>query len=291
MKLCRFNDNRLGLVEGDSIVDITSALHSEAPAWPPVKGDPVIADLAGIIGRARPLRSTARRWPVADVRLNSLITAPSKVMAAPANYRAHVELDTRDPGVDQGVHAKALEGMERPTEKLGLFLKANSSIAGPAEGISISLPDRRCDHEVEIALVIGQSGRNIAASRAMDHVAGYMIGLDMTYRGVEDRSFRKSADGFCLLGPWMATADDIADPGNIAFWLAVNGELRQHSSTASLTVDIAELIALASSMYTLHPGDVIMTGTPEGVGPVVPGDVVTAGAVGIGEMTVRIRAE
>jgi len=71
----------------------------------------------------------------------------------------------------------------------------------------------------------------------------------------------------------------------------VNGELRQHSSTASLTVDIAELIALASSMYTLHPGDVIMTGTPEGVGPVVPGDVVTAGAVGIGEMTVRIRAE
>ncbi|MGE0231437.1 MAG: fumarylacetoacetate hydrolase family protein [Flavobacteriaceae bacterium] len=290
MKLCRFNGDRLGLVEDGTIADITGALDPAVNRWPPVQGDPVIADLEGILLRAQALGGDAPRLSPADVRLNSLITAPSKIMAAPANYRAHVEQDTKDPAVDQGVHARALEGMDRPTETLGLFLKANSALAGPGDGIPIRLPGRRCDHEVEIALIIGRTGRNIPLAEARRFVAGYMIGLDMTYRGIEDRSYRKSADGFCLLGPWMATPDEIDDPDDIEFWLAVNGTERQRSSTAFLTVGISELIALASAMYTLHPGDVIMTGTPEGVGPVVAGDTVTAGAAGIGEMTVKILA-
>lgn len=289
MKLCRFNGDRLGLVQGTMVADITGALDPAMHGWPPVTGDPVILDLDGIRERSHKLSGDAPRLSVSDIRLNSLITAPSKIMAAPANYRAHVEQDTKDPGVDQGVHAKALAGMDRPTETLGLFLKANSALAGPADGIQINLPDRRCDHEVEIAIVIAKAARNIPAADALKYIAGYTIGLDMTYRGVEDRSFRKSADGFCILGPWLATADEIEDPDNIEFWLAVNGTERQRSSTAFLTVGIAELIALTSSMYTLHAGDVIMTGTPEGVGPVVAGDIVTAGAAGIGEMTVAIR--
>jgi 2-keto-4-pentenoate hydratase/2-oxohepta-3-ene-1,7-dioic acid hydratase in catechol pathway len=182
------------------------------------------------------------------------------------------------------VHRKALEGVERPTEKYGLFLKAASAIAGPAEGVQIILPDRRTDHEVELAVVIGKAGHSISRADAMAHVAGYCIGLDMTVRGTEDRSFRKSPDSYTVLGPWFVTADEIPDPHALVMSLWVNGERRQHSSTGAMTVDIPDLIAIASSMYTLYPGDVILTGTPEGVGPVVPGDQVRVACEGIGEM-------
>ncbi len=291
MKLCRFNGDRLGLVEGDSVLDVSEALSALPPVrWPVPLGDPLVLHLNQLTAEVLRVRSSAERIPLERVELGSPISDPSKVMAAPANYRLHVELDTKDAGVDQGVHRKALEGVERPTEKYGLFLKATSAIVGQAQGVQIILPERRTDHEVELAVVIGKQGHSIKRADAMAHVAGYCIGLDMTVRGAEDRSFRKSPDSYTVLGPWLVTADEIADPHQLTMSLWVNGERRQHSSTGAMTVDIPDLIAIASSMYTLHPGDVILTGTPEGVGPVVPGDKVRVACDGLGEMTFAVHA-
>lgn len=285
MKLCRFNGDRLGLVDGAAVLDVSAALDVlPAIRWPVPLGDPLVRNLNGLMAAVHSVKAAAPRLQLSEVKLHSPLGSPSKVMAAPANYRLHVEQDTKDAGVDQGVHRKALEGVDRPTEKFGLFLKATSAISGPAQGVQIILPDRRTDHEVELAVVIGKLGHSIPRSEAMAHVAGYCIGLDMTVRGAEDRSFRKSPDTYTVLGPWFVTADEIPDPHALMVSLWVNGERRQHSSTAAMTVDIPDLIAIASRMYTLHPGDVILTGTPEGVGPVLPGDRVRVACECIGEM-------
>ena len=289
MKFCRFDNDRLGLIEGDEVFDITPALDAlPTLRWPVPLGDPLIAHLPALMDAARLVPRSGRPYKLSQVRLHSPITNPSKVMAAPANYRLHVEQDTKDAGVDQGVHRKALEGVERPAEKYGLFLKATSAIAGPAEGVKIILPDRRTDHEVELGVVIGKAGHAISRGNAMSHVAGYCIALDMTVRGAEDRSFRKSPDTYTVLGPCFVTADEITDPHALTMSLWVNGERRQHSSTSAMTIDIPDLIGLASHLYTLHPGDVILTGTPEGVGPVVAGDEIRAACEGIGEMTLQV---
>jgi 2-keto-4-pentenoate hydratase/2-oxohepta-3-ene-1,7-dioic acid hydratase in catechol pathway len=130
----------------------------------------------------------------------------------------------------------------------------------------------------------------VSRDEALGHIAAYCIGLDMTVRGPEDRSLRKSVDSYTVLGPWMVTADEIADPANLDLSLTVNGEARQSSNTRELIFDIPKLISWASSFYTLMPGDVLLTGTPEGVGPVVPGDVIEATVEGIGAMKVAVRA-
>jgi 2-keto-4-pentenoate hydratase/2-oxohepta-3-ene-1,7-dioic acid hydratase in catechol pathway len=124
----------------------------------------------------------------------------------------------------------------------------------------------------------------------MNYVAGYSIALDMTVRGTEDRSLRKSLDSYAVLGPWLVTPDEIPNPGNLEFSIKVNDELRQHANTRDLIFDIPKLIEYSSSFYTLHPGDIIMTGTPEGVGPVKPGDVMHVEFEEIGKMDVAVRA-
>ena len=150
--------------------------------------------------------------------------------------------------------------------------------------------DRRNDHEAELAVIIGRKGSNISRQAALDHVAGYAIGLDMTVRGPELPSFRKSIDTYAVLGPWMVTADEIADPDALDFELKLNGATKQKSNTRHLDYDVRRLIEYASAYYTLYPGDIIMTGTPAGVGPVQPGDVMQVSMQGIGEMEVKVRA-
>jgi 2-keto-4-pentenoate hydratase/2-oxohepta-3-ene-1,7-dioic acid hydratase in catechol pathway len=148
--------------------------------------------------------------------------------------------------------------------------------------------DRRNDHEVELALVIGRAAKNVSAAEAPRYVAGFCIGLDMTIRGPEERSFRKSPDSYCVLGPWLATPDEVGDPGKLGLSIDVNGEPRQDAHTSDLILGVGELIAWASSFYTLHPGDVILTGTPQGVGPVKPGDTLLARIERIGSMQVKV---
>ncbi len=173
----------------------------------------------------------------------------------------------------------------------GMFLKANSALVGPSEGVPVRFPERRTDHEVELVMVIGKAGSDISQAKALDHVAGYCLGLDMTVRGREDRSFRKSVDGYAVLGPWFVTADEIPDPDAVPISLTVNGEKRQDSNTSQLIYNCRRLIEFASEFYTLYPGDLLYTGTPDGVGPVKPGDVIVCrSAPALGELTIKVRA-
>jgi 2,4-diketo-3-deoxy-L-fuconate hydrolase len=291
MKLCRFDENRLGLVEHDQVFDVSGALSSLVTGpWPFPPGDVLIRQLDAIKSAVQIVRRQAKPKPLNEVGLHSLITTPSKIIAAPANYALHVQIDAQDPGVNHGFHNKLLEGVDRPVEKFGLFLKASSSIVGPSDGIALHWLDRRNDHEVELAAVIGREGKNISAANALSYIAGYMVGLDMTVRGTEDRSYRKSADSYTVVGPWLTTADEIADPHNLEIWLSVNGQQRQRSSTGVMTVPIAELIEIASRAYTLYPGDIILTGSPEGVSQIFPGDIIRAGGSSLGDMQVVVRA-
>ena len=136
--------------------------------------------------------------------------------------------------------------------------------------------------------MIGKRADRVSKEEALNYVAGYAIGLDMTIRGPEERSLRKSLDTFTVIGPWFVSADEIDNPAGLDLELTVDGETRQKANTRDLVLDVPTLIAWASSFYTLHPGDVILSGTPEGVGPVVPGNIIRASIAKVGTMDVKV---
>ena len=283
MRICRFNDDRLGIVEGSEIADVTAALDVlPETGWPAPPGDALIAHLDAVLARAREIAPGAPRIALADALLKSPVANPNKVIGAPVNYYAHQDEAIKDAGVNFGREIKTID-------HYGLFLK-NPVLVGPGEGVALHFPDRRNDHEVELSLVIGRAGKDIPYEHALDHVAGYAIGLDMTVHGTEERSLRKAIDTYSVLGPWLVTADEIPDPDRLEIAISVGAEERQRSNTDKLIFDCRKLISYASAFYTLQPGDVIMTGTPEGVGPVVPGDVMHCFCEGVGEMDVAVRA-
>lgn len=284
MKLCRFNSNQLGVVQGDEIVDVSRALDViPVVRYPLPVSDPMILHFDEVRARINQLLPSAPRLPLAEATLLSPVASPGKLVAAPVNYRKHLEEARADAQIH---HNNQLAEIQR----VGLFLKANSSLVGAGNGVELRHAGRRNDHEIELAVVIGRTGSRIAREDAWNHIVGYCIGLDMTARGPEERSLRKSSDTYSVLGPWMVTADELTDPTQLDFWLTVNGEVRQRANTRDLILGIAELIEFASSFYTLHAGDVLFTGTPEGVGPVQPGDVIEAYIEGIGTMQVDVRA-
>jgi 2-keto-4-pentenoate hydratase/2-oxohepta-3-ene-1,7-dioic acid hydratase in catechol pathway len=285
MRLCRFGNGRLGVVDGDQVRDVTAALDSlPAYRYPLPAFDVLIANLEALRPAIDAIARQARPAPLTGVTLHSPIANPGKLIAAPVNYQRHLEEARGNPELHHGNQVGNIQ-------RAGLFLKATSSLTGAGEGIALRKPDRRNDHEVELAVVIGKQANNVARTEALDCVAGYCIGLDISIRGPEDRSFRKSPDTYGVLGPWLVTPDDIPDPGGLELSLSVNGELRQRSNTSDMILGVADLIEFASSFYTLYPGDVIFTGTPEGVGPINPGDVITACIDKIGTMQVKVRAE
>jgi 2-keto-4-pentenoate hydratase/2-oxohepta-3-ene-1,7-dioic acid hydratase in catechol pathway len=282
MKLCRFNEGRLGLVEGAEVFDVSDALRLlPSLRYPFPQQDQLIANLAQVCAVVRELKGKVTPQPVAAVKLLSPVANPPKIIGAPINYEEHVDESIKDPGISHGRVVSTIRDW-------GLFLKSSTSLIGFGEPIVLRRPERRNDHECELAVVIGRHCSKVSREVALDYVAGYTIGLDMTVRGPEFQCWRKSVDTYSVLGPWLVTADEIVDPGNLALELSVNGELRQSSNTRQLVLDVPGLIEWASSMYALLPGDVIMTGTPAGVGPVVPGDVILASIEGVGEATVRV---
>ena len=286
MRLCRFDDNRLGVVDGDMVRDVTAALDvMPAFRYPLPEYDLLIANLGKVAGRAKELLPKAPAVPLSGVKLLSPVANPGKLVAAPVNYQKHLDEVKGDSQLHANNPAHTVT-----IQTAGLFLKATSSLAGPGDGIAVVKPDRRTDHEVELAVIIGRTARHVARSEALGCVAGYCIGLDVSIRGSEDRSFRKSPDSYSVLGPWLVTADEMPDPGVLDLEIAVNGTTRQKSNTRYLILGVPELVELASSFYTLYPGDVIFTGTPEGVSPIQPGDSVRASIQGIGTMDVRVRA-
>lgn len=283
MQLCRFNDNRLGLVEGDRVKDVTAALDIlPASRYPLPTYDLMIANLPAVRAEVEKLAKNAKTIALADCALLSPVANPGKIVAAPVNYKKHLEEAQTDPELH---HQNKIAEIQR----VGLFLKATSSLIGASQDIVIRHPDRRTDHEIELVAIIGTKAGRVKREDAMKHIAGYCIGLDITVRGPEERSLRKSIDTYSVMGPYMVTADSVKDPNNLGFELTVNGETRQKANTGDLIIGIADLIVFASAYYTLMPGDLLMTGTPEGVGPIAAGDVIDARIDQLGAMQVKVR--
>ncbi|MEA2914145.1 MAG: 2,4-didehydro-3-deoxy-L-rhamnonate hydrolase [Bradyrhizobium sp.] len=275
MHLCRFNDARVGLVDNGRVHDVSSLIDMSVP-------EPILAAIkAGRSFSAAELKRVPD-YAVSDVALLPPVCAPRKILAAPDNYRAHA-------AEMQGDKDASFGRVPTPLDQAGLFLKAVSSLVGQSHGIVRRFPSRRTDYEVELVAIIGAEGSNVPRERALDLVAGYAIGLDITVRGPEDRSFRKSLDTYTVVGPWMTVAAKIPDPQALSMSLKLNGELKQQTGLDDMVTDVAGLISYASTFATLQPGDMIFTGTPSGVGPIKGGDVITAEIDAIGQMQVAVR--
>ena len=275
MRIARFNGGRIGIVIDDTIRDVTAVAGIDPAEWPPVGMVRVIANFSRLGDKLAAAARSAPAIPLAEVRLETPVPWPNKIIAYPTNYRDH---------------AAEMASTKRANLQ-GYFLKANSSLSGPNDPIELpDVPGREVHHECEIAVVIGTQGRHIPIARAIDHVFGYSCLLDITIRGKEERVMRKSFDTFTPVGPWIVTADEIPDPADIGMRLWVNGQMRQEATTKDLIVDIAQMIALASSASTLYPGDIIATGTPAGVGPIRDGDRVTIEVDHVGRMSVPVVA-
>ena len=274
MKIARFNFSQVGIVVGDVIYDVTSLVPSKDTL------EVLSALKHKSSAQLEEIKVNSDSYNLSEVHLNSPIDNASKVVAAPINYQAHVD--------EMLSNGQAFGHIITDIRKAGLFLKAPSSVVGPSDGIKQRFLDRRTDHEIELCAVIGKAATCVSKDKALEYVAGYCLGLDITVRGSEDRSFRKSIDTYTVLGPWLVSADEGIDPTDVALQLKVNGTLQQDANTSDMVMSVAELIEYASGFYTLLPGDVLMTGTPQGVGPIRPGDVLIASAQGLGSMTVKV---
>lgn len=285
MKLISFNEYRLGAVTpNERVHDITECVPEALDFLPQHRMTWLIEHWSEVKARVDSAVSRSEGVPLEGLSLLAPIPLPPHVFAAPANYQKHIgELQER-----------AVTKKGRSAREQGFFLKAPASVIGPNQTILLPKASRRrFDHESELAVVIGKAGRNIPRARAMEYVFGYSCLMDLTMRiepgtGEEERSMRKSFAGFTPLGPWLVTADEIPRPDMLANRLLVNDEVRQDANTRDLIVGIEELIELISSVLPLQAGDVIATGTPEGVGPIVAGDRVTIEIERVGSMTVQV---
>lgn len=236
-----------------------------------IEGDELAAIAAHPFGE---LRLTGERYPLADVRLLAPIL-PSKVIAIGKNYAEH---------------AREMGG-EPPAEPV-IFSKPSTAVIG--QGEPIAYPEKlseRVDYEGELAVVIGRMCREVPASRAAEVILGYTCANDVTARDLQARDGQwtraKGFDTFCPIGPWIETA---ADPADLAISTTVNGEVRQSARTSQLLHDVPSLIEYVSQVMTLLPGDVLLTGTPEGVGPLEIGDEVSVIIESVGTLSNRVLA-
>ena len=272
MKIVRYNGGQIGVLRDGLVHDVTLATGSHPAAWPPVNMLQLIKNFDALLPQIT-IALTGVGVPIAEVHLEAPILWPNKLIAYPVNFVAH--------GEERNVTLRA--------DINGFFLKANSSLSGPADPIVLpDLPGREIHHECELAIIIGKTGRQIEASEALDHVFGYSCLIDVSLRGKEDRVMRKSYDTFTPIGPAIVTSDEVGDPSALDLKLWVNSELRQHANTRDLILDVPGMIAMASSVATLYPGDVIASGTPAGVGPIKCGDCVTIEIERVGCMSVAV---
>jgi 2-keto-4-pentenoate hydratase/2-oxohepta-3-ene-1,7-dioic acid hydratase in catechol pathway len=238
---------RTGAVLGDEVVDLT------APgATLPAEMNRLLAE-PGLAGRLETsVRASSRRWPLEEVALRAPVPRPPTVLAIGMNYRRHV----------------AEMGVALP-EYQYWFNKQRTCVIGPGEPIVVPSVSEQVDYEGELALVIGRRCRDVPEHRALEVVAGYTVINDVSVRDWQHRTptftMGKSFDSHGPLGPWLVTADEIADPGDLRLRTWVNGDLRQDSSTGDMVFGCAEMIAYLTSAFTLEPGDVLATGTPAGV--------------------------
>ncbi len=274
MQICRFTVNddpqarpRVGVMGPEGIRDVTEVTAELPPqSWPAPRGDQFIANLDRLRPRMEALAAKAPVIPRSAVKLLSPVANPGNFICGVANWPQ----------------------MKAPLGMMGFLFKMTSAVAGEGDGVQIRWPDRITQHEAEMAVVIGRTCTNVSEAEALDHVAGYCCALDMTMK--EEReffTFCKSFDTFGVLGPCLVTPDEVGDPTTLAYTFSVNGELKHSRSFGELTGSMAQLVAFASTVMTLSPGDVIFSGTSE-VGPVVPGDVMTIEIPRLGRMDVAV---
>ncbi|MFE7134776.1 fumarylacetoacetate hydrolase family protein [Streptomyces sp. NPDC057638] len=230
-------------------------------------GDETVVLLDGDPVRG-PVGLTGQTVPSAEVRLLAPVL-PGKIVAVGRNYADHIaEMGMGTPAVPR------------------LFFKPPSAVIGPGEPIRYPAQSRQVEYEAELAVVIGRTTRAVTAADALSHVFGYTCANDVTARDIQKAdgqpSWAKAFDTFCPLGPWITTG---LDPTDLEIACHVNGERRQHARTDLLLSPVARLIEYISAAVTLEAGDVILTGTPAGVGPVVPGDTVEVSVTGIGTLS------
>jgi 2-keto-4-pentenoate hydratase/2-oxohepta-3-ene-1,7-dioic acid hydratase in catechol pathway len=253
VRIARFTtggDPEYGVAEGEELAT--------------VEGDPLY----------RPIQFTGERHKLADVRLLAPVIPRSKVVGIGKNYAEHA----------------AEMGTAAPAEPL-LFLKPNTAVIGPGDAIPYPRQSREVHYEGELAVVIGRICRDVPLERVPEVVYGYTVGNDVTARDLQRSDGQwtraKGFDGFCPLGPWIDTDIDVAD---VAVTTTLNGELKQAGRTAQMIHAVPALISYISAAMTLLPGDVVLTGTPAGVGPMNPGDEVAVTVEGIGTLTNRVVA-
>ena len=271
MKLALFNENRIGVVEGETVTDITelTSWNSEDPQSSLVK---LMEGFEELKPKIEAGRKSCAMYQVSDVVLRAPVPNPSKIVAAPINYILHKEEMNTALTVD----------------RLGFFLKAPSSIIGPDETVQLPFKDRRVDHEAEIAFVVGRKAKDVSAEDAHKYIFGYLALLDITVRGKEDRPWRKSFDTFTPIGPWIVTSDEVDNPNRLQMDLWVNEEIRQSANTQDLIYDCYKFFEAASKVMTLLPGDIVTTGTPEGVAPITKGDTISIQIERIGKFSVKV---
>jgi len=288
VRLAILDGLRLGVVCETTVIDVTAALP-----WPH-DPDPLTAGwwrrLCRDLDLVRPALAAAARDPAAPrvevgaARLLAPAVNPSKIVAAASNYQEHV-------AEMHEVQGRTLGRVESWMMEFDVFLKAPSSIAGPRD--DIVLPpyqrDREIHHEAELVAIVGKGGKDIAPGDALSRIAGYTIGLDITVRSKADRSRRKSYDTFSPLGPWLVTSDEAGDPADMDIELERNDVLKQKVSTRDMLVPVQDIVAYASRVMTLLPGDVLFTGAPPGVGPIEPGDTLRVRISRLGEMGLTVR--
>ena len=252
----------------------------------------VVPDIGGAVlsdaGLAALRGLDAARLPLvaAGTRLGPCVTGTGKFICIGLNYADHA----------------AESGMQVPPEPV-IFMKANSAICGPNDPVIIPRGSVKTDWEVELAVVIGTKAKYVSEADAMAHVAGYAVAHDVSERAFQtERAGQwtkgKSCDNFGPLGPWLVTRDEVADPQDLAMWLTVNGERMQNGSTRTMVYGVRYLVSYLSQFMTLHPGDVISTGTPPGVGMgmkppryLKAGDVVELAIAGLGQQRQDVIAD
>ena len=262
VRIARFttgDDPRFGIVTGD-IDDF--GIPDEDSVVTALAGDPLYVGL----------QPTDEQVRLADVRLLSPVLPRSKVVGIGRNYAAHA----------------AELGNDLPEEPL-MFLKPNTSVSGPGDPIFYPHQTENLHFEGELAVVIGRICRDVPKEKYADVVHGYTVGNDVTARDLQKKDGQftraKGFDSFCPLGPWIETELDVSDLRVQTF---LNGEVKQDGRTSDLIFDVPTLIAHVTSVMTLLPGDVILTGTPEGVGPMNAGDEVEISIQGIGNLTNKV---
>ncbi len=280
MRLLRYGDignEKPGLLDAEGRVRDLSGMIADLNGEN--LSDATLAKLKSLDPRKLPLVENPGR-------LGACVANVGKVVGVAINYRLH--------GVETG--------SKQPTEPT-LFLKATSAISGAYDDIELPTGSEKTDWEVELGVIIGKRTKNITEGAALDHIAGYCVLDDVSERafqlerGGQQLTMGKSADTFCPLGPWLVTRDEIPDPQTLRLWTKVNGETMQDGTSADMLFSVARLVSYISEFMTLLPGDVIATGTPDGVGRgrnppryLRTGEVIELGIDGLGTQKHKVVA-